>query len=78
MLLLLFLGEGGWLLFPFLQSLDAAALEQLRARVRDNLTTTFASQYKARISLEDALKRDAVLTYNARRTGEKYLLLPNG
>ena len=69
---------GGWLLFPFLQSLDAAALEQLRARVRDNLTTTFASQYKARISLEDALKRDAVLTYNARRTGEKYLLLPNG
>ena len=69
---------GGWLLFPFLQSLDAAALERLRARVRDNLTTTFASQYKARISLEDALKRDAVLTYNARRTGEKYLLLPNG
>ncbi len=69
---------GGWLLFPFLQSLDAKTLESLRARVRDNLTTTFASHYQARISLDDALKRDAVMAYNARRTGEKYLLLPNG
>ncbi|EQB16655.1 zinc-binding dehydrogenase [Sphingobium lactosutens] len=69
---------GGWLLFPFLQSLDAKTLEGLRARVRDNLTTTFASHYQARISLDDALKRDAVMAYNARRTGEKYLLLPNG
>lgn len=69
---------GGWLLFPFLQSAPPEVGERMRARVRDSLTTTFASQYKARISLKDALTREAVLTYNARRTGEKYLLLPNG
>ncbi|KEQ52384.1 zinc-binding dehydrogenase [Sphingobium chlorophenolicum] len=68
---------GGWLLFPFLQSTDAETLERLRQRVRDNLTTTFASHYKARISLAEALKRDAVLDYNARRTGEKYLIVPH-
>ncbi|WP_176597659.1 MULTISPECIES: zinc-binding dehydrogenase [Sphingobium] len=69
---------GGWLLFPFLQNIDAETLERLRQRVRDGLTTTFASQYKARISLREALSRDAVLAYNARRTGEKYLIVPNG
>ncbi|MEC3912081.1 zinc-binding dehydrogenase [Sphingobium sp. CR2-8] len=69
---------GGWLLFPFLQSAGAETVDRMRQRVRDNLTTTFASSYKARISLKDALTRDAVLTYNARRTGEKYLLVPNG
>ncbi|MEA3541376.1 MAG: zinc-binding dehydrogenase [Pseudomonadota bacterium] len=69
---------GGWLLFPFLQSVDAHVVERMRDRVRSELTTTFASHYKARISLEDALTRDAVLTYNARRTGQKYLLLPHG
>ena len=69
---------GGWLLFPFLQSAPAEVGERMRTRVRDSLTTTFASPYKARISLKDALTREAVLTYNARRTGEKYLLVPNG
>lgn len=68
---------GGWLLFPFLQGAGAEAVERMRQRVRDSLTTTFASKYKARISLRDALTREAVLTYNARRTGEKYLLVPN-
>lgn len=69
---------GGWLLFPFLQGAGTETVERMRQRVRDNLTTTFASNYKARISLKDALTREAVLTYNARRTGEKYLLAPNG
>jgi NADPH:quinone reductase-like Zn-dependent oxidoreductase len=68
---------GGWLLFPFLQGAGAETTDRMRQRVRDTLTTTFASSYKARISLRDALTRDAVLTYNARRTGEKYLLMPN-
>lgn len=69
---------GGWLLFPFLQRAGAETVERMRQRVRDSLTTTFASPYKARISLQDALTREAVLTYNARRTGEKYLIVPNG
>lgn len=69
---------GGWLLFPFLQKIGGKSAERLRRRVRDGLTTTFASQYKARISLDQALSRDTVLRYNARRTGEKYLIVPNG
>lgn len=68
---------GGWLLFPFLQKAGPDTLERMRQRVMDNITTTFASHYKGHISLSDALGRDAVLTYNARRTGEKYLIVPN-
>lgn len=67
---------GGWLLFPFLQSAGAETAERMRQQVRNSLTTTFASHYKARISLREALSREAVLTYNARRTGEKYLIVP--
>ncbi|KEZ21473.1 Zn-dependent oxidoreductase, NADPH:quinone reductase [Sphingobium yanoikuyae] len=68
---------GGWLLTPFLAQAGAETVERMRARVRDNLTGLFASHYKARLSLRDALTRDAVLAYNARRTGEKYLIVPN-
>lgn len=68
----------GWLLFPFLQQAGRETADRMRARVRDNLTTLFASRYKAHLSLEQALTRDAVLAYNARRTGEKYLIVPHG
>lgn len=71
-------GLGGWLLFPFLQRAGKETVERMRQRVRDTLTTTFASHYKARITLDEALTRDVALAYNARRTGEKYLILPNG
>lgn len=67
----------GFLLFPFMQKLGEHGAERLRQRVRDGLTTTFASNYKARVTLEQALTREAVLEYNARRTGEKYLIVPN-
>lgn len=68
---------GGWLLFPFLQSAGVETAQRMRQRVFEGLTTTFASHYKARISLRDALTRDAVQSYNARRTGEKFLIVPN-
>jgi NADPH:quinone reductase-like Zn-dependent oxidoreductase len=68
---------GGWLLFPFLASAGEDVVARLRHRVLASLTTTFASPYKARLSLRDALNREAVLTYNARRTGEKYLIVPS-
>jgi hypothetical protein len=50
----------------------------MRQRVRDNLTTTFASHYKARVTLEEMLTKEAVLDYRAMRTGEKYLVTPAG
>ena len=69
---------GGWLLTPFLMKIGEQGAERLRQRVRDGLTTTFASHYKAKVPLSAILSKDAVSDYNARRTGEKYLILPNG
>jgi NADPH:quinone reductase len=66
----------GFLLTPYLQQIGPAAAEALRARVRAELTTTFASHYKARVSLDEALTREVALAYNARATGEKYLIVP--
>ena len=43
-----------------------------------DLTTTFASHYKAKVTLEEMLTKAAVSEYNAHRTGEKYLVTPNG
>jgi NADPH:quinone reductase len=69
---------GGWLLTPFLMKLGTEGGERLRQRVRDGLTTTFASKYKARIGLEEMLSRNVAVAYNAKATGEKYLVVPNG
>lgn len=70
-------GLSGWLLSPFLTKLGPAEAEKLSQRVREGLTTTFASSYKARIGLAEMLNGDAALDYNAKRTGEKYLVVPN-
>jgi NADPH:quinone reductase-like Zn-dependent oxidoreductase len=70
-------GLGGWLLTPFLAQAGPEVAGRLRARVYSGLTTTFASHYKAKVSLEGMLEREAVRQYNARRTGEKYLVVPN-
>ena len=51
--------------------------QRMRARVAKDLTTTFASHYKAEVSLEGMLEKAAVSEYNARRTGEKYLVVPS-
>ncbi|WP_099827542.1 zinc-binding dehydrogenase [Oceaniglobus indicus] len=68
----------GWLLFPFLQSVGQDTMGRMRQRVRDNLTTTFASHYKTRVTLDEMLTKDAVMDYSAMRTGEKYLVTPWG
>ncbi|MDO6584684.1 zinc-binding dehydrogenase [Salipiger sp. 1_MG-2023] len=66
----------GWLLFPFLQSAGQDTVSRMRKRVRDNLTTTFASHYKSRVNLEEMLTKEAVTDYRAMKTGEKYLVTP--
>jgi fatty-acid desaturase len=68
----------GWLMFPFLKAIGRDTVVRMRQRVRDNLTTTFASHYKTRVTLEQMLARDAVLDYRAMKTGEKYLVTPWG
>jgi NADPH:quinone reductase len=66
----------GWLLTPFLQQAGMETVIRMRQRVLDGLTSTFASSYKSKVSLEEMLTRDAVIDYRAMRTGEKYLVTP--
>ncbi len=70
-------GVGGWLLTPFLQKIGPAAAQKLRERVAAEITTTFASQYTARVSLAVALSLQAIAVYGKQATGEKYLVEPN-
>ncbi|WP_374587719.1 zinc-binding dehydrogenase [Novosphingobium sp.] len=67
---------GGWLLTPFMMKAGPEVVGRMRARVMKDLTTTFASHYKAHVTLEGMLTKEAVSEYNARRTGEKYLVTP--
>ena len=44
---------------------------RMRKRVLDNLTTTFASNYTRKVTLDEMLEKDAVLQYRQMKTGEK-------
>ena len=70
-------GVGGWLLTPFLKKIGQNKADQLRARVADEIKTTFASGYANEISLEGALDVDTLKTYARQATGEKYLINPS-
>ncbi len=66
----------GWLLTPFMVKAGMETVGRMRQRVLNGLTTTFASSYKRKVSLEEMLTKDAALDYRAMRTGEKYLVTP--
>lgn len=66
----------GWLLTPFMAKAGMETVGRMRQRVLNELTTTFASHYKRKVTLEEMLTRDAALDYRAMRTGEKYLVTP--
>jgi hypothetical protein len=70
-------GVGGWLLTPFLQAAGKDTVDRLRARVADELTTTFASTYTRDVSLAGMLTPDAFTSYVRRATGEKFLVTPH-
>lgn len=69
-------GVGGWLLPNFLAKAGMETAMRLRKRVADELHTTFASHYTDEISLSEALDADVVRRYNAKKTGEKFLINP--
>ncbi len=71
-------GVGGWLLPNFLAKAGMETAMRLRKRVADELTTTFASHYTDEITLSEALNADVMKRYNAKKTGEKFLIVPNG
>jgi NADPH:quinone reductase-like Zn-dependent oxidoreductase len=69
-------GVGGWLLPNFLARVGQEVAGRMRARVVQELTTTFANNYSDEISLTDALQSDVVARYNAKKTGAKFLINP--
>ncbi len=67
----------GWLLTPFLAKIGADA-QRLRQRVADEITTTFASTYGMRLTLDEAVDPANVVRYAKMATGDKALITPNG
>lgn len=66
----------GFLLTPFMAKAGPETVARMRKRVVDELTTTFKSHYSHQISLIEALDPAVLTAYNAKRTGEKYLIRP--
>lgn len=69
-------GIGGWLLMRFLGKLQPEQVAQLHKKVADEINTTFASNFTQELSLEEVMQPQTVLKYNAKKTGEKYLVNP--
>lgn len=67
---------GGWLLTPFLGKIGQDGADRLRQRVADEITTTFASSYGMRLSLNDTVNPDMVKRYGQMATGDKALITP--
>jgi NADPH2:quinone reductase len=67
----------GWLMTWFCEHIGAEATQVLQDRVCAELTTTFASDYTAEISLAEMLSPQVIASYTKRATGQKYLLNPN-
>lgn len=67
----------GWLLNRFLARLTPERMGQLRQQVADEINTTFASDFTDEISLQQALDPATILKYNAKKTGEKFLINPS-
>ncbi len=70
-------GVGGWLLFNFLAKVGPEVEARLKARVANEIKTTFASHYTRTISLLEALDPDVIAAYSRRATGEKFLISPS-
>ena len=48
---------------------------RMRQRVRNEISTRFASHYSSRISLAEAITVEAAQQYGLRKTGEKTLIV---
>jgi NADPH:quinone reductase-like Zn-dependent oxidoreductase len=66
----------GLQLTTFMQKAGSEAIANMRKRVVNELTTTFKSQYSHEISLAQALDPEIFAAYNAKRTGQKFLIRP--
>ena len=70
-------GLGGWLLTPMIGKIGMERFQQMRQRVAEEITTTFASSYVQEISFEEMLQPEIIKSYAKQATGEKYLVNPH-
>jgi NADPH:quinone reductase len=69
-------GMGGWLLQPVLSTFDPETVSAMKARVRDDLGTTFSSAFDRELSLQDMLLQTNIAHYARLGTGGKALVRP--
>ncbi len=69
-------GLGGWLLTPMIGKIGMERFGQMRQRVAQEITTTFASNYVQEISFEEMLQPEIIKSYAKQATGKKYLVTP--
>lgn len=69
-------GVNGWTMTDVLAQVGPDRTQALQRRVVAGLKGAFASRYGREISLAEALRRDVMLAYCRRATGEKYLIRP--
>lgn len=69
-------GVGGYLLPHFMERVGPERVSELQARVGAELKTTFATHYTAEISLSGMLDVETARAYQAKATGEKFLVTP--
>lgn len=67
----------GWLLTPFLGEIGLDGQQRLRSRVAAEITTTFASEYGTRLTLDEAVSVERARRYAQMATGEKALIVPH-
>ncbi|MEL6870532.1 MAG: zinc-binding dehydrogenase [Pseudomonadota bacterium] len=70
-------GVGGFLLMQFLGKIAPQKVGQLHKRVADEIGTTFASHFSDELSFKQAMTPSFVAQYNAKKTGEKFLINPS-
>ena len=68
---------GRWLFLNFLQEAGNETVRSLKERVLQELSTTFAVQYKRTLSLSDVLDPEFAKEYAKRSTGKKFLVNPS-
>lgn len=67
---------GGYLVMHALRKLGPEVMKRMSARVMSELTTTFASHYAGRITLDQLVDVETLRRCAAMTSGEKYLLVP--
>lgn len=69
-------GIGGWLLMRFLAKLSVEQVIALHKKVANEINSTFAIEFNDELSFEQAITPENIMRYNAKKTGEKFLINP--